>query len=150
MTGGFSDSQNTRPLPRAGTAATTTTPWSLEAAATRCPQLLELSLSGFTLAAPAGVAFAHLTRLELNDCMVLEDAPVSCLGALMPRLEVLRCGSDHCGGCGAAAAGHPTLRELHLCLEHVNDPGDALCRLQARAGLSTAHAQCMTVVLQAL
>ena len=94
------------------------------------PQLLELSLSDFKLAAPAGAAavgaaFGHLTRLDLRNCEVPELAPAPRLGTLMPRLEVARCSGEYCCGCGTAAAGHPTLRELQLCLQQVNDPGDA-------------------------
>ena len=48
------------------------------------------------------------------------------LSALMPWLEALRCLGKRCGGCGTAAAGHPTLRELKLFVDEIEDPDDAI------------------------
>ena len=101
---------------------------ALAAAASRCPQLLQLSLQGFDLAATAGNAagatLAHLTRLELRDCQIPGSDPALKLASLMPRLEVLECGGDRRRGCGKAAAGHPALRELRLSLQWMDEDDD--------------------------
>ena len=76
----------------------------------------------------AGATFAHLTRLDLTNCKVPRGlnrfTPTLRLAPLMPRLEVMECGGERYGGCGAAMTDHPALRELVLSLHEVDEDDD--------------------------
>ena len=88
-----------------------------------CPNLRELELSRCGLADPAGAPFEHLTRLRLAEFDGSSHWGFMLKSAML-RLEALHCVS-RCPGALAAAAGHPSLREVWLDIDVTTGPDES-------------------------
>ena len=97
-----------------------TGPLTLASAA--CPALRELELDLWYLDQPPA-PLAHLTLLNITAIDVPPEgaAPLRCLAAAAPRLEVLKYGEcwdpSMVAPTVAAAVGHPCMRELIMCCD---------------------------------